>query len=734
MSRTLSAHHLFPALVLLAVAGSPSPAPAQEFTVDGEVRCLYIPTYDHTDFTNITSSILPVDEWSDQSDYSDFDLVPERGGLPITSGAAGPDGALFNDALQAMSDGDPTRAAEAFWTLTRKHPESPLLEQAIFLMADTYFDMFSSGALQTPKPAIEAYKNAIMQFPHSPDIPWARFQIARANMKVKLYYEANAALRIGIEDGLPGTWLPWFVMGLGNVSVRTRRLEEAKAHFEEVLRLAPGEALEKEALLGIIDCYCLNGEMELARTAYREVVTRWPESAVVSPISLFLLGDYQLEQENYEEARAHLLNLYNLYPGLSITGIVLVRLGDTFRFQGKLSLAGRVYNEAIGASPAGSAAHLLARFRLADMAYLPQASIFTFGTVGPELLAYRDLAKSPASPVIAEYALYRYAIGLYSHTGSVAAIDALESFLERYPSSTLRKDIFKALRDIFHQLVQCWHNASDLITVVVFYERNRPYLLMPPIDEPTIERIADSYKRLGLYQQSLQVYLHSVTEGGAEFNVEALSFREIEVKLITEHYTEVLELGDHFLKNFRKSPRCARVHAFVGDAYYHLDDHAEAIRNYGKALELSPKTVGAARLFYRLGNANKALKQCGPAVSAYEKAIKAAGRDHFIVDDLYVTEESLYQKGFALYDGEEYAAAEEALAEAMNLYPFNPRAPIAMHRRAEALLALGRKSDACEVWRELVLAYPLELWRKLAEERLARLALGHDENEVSPEP
>jgi len=629
---------------------------------------------------------------------------------------------LYNKALRAMPRGKPRQAAQALWTLLQQHLDSPLAEQASFLLADAYFAMFSKGAIKSPLPAIEAYRNAIDLYPRSQDVPWARFQIARGNTKMKLYYEASALYRIGIESGLPETWLSWYTVGLGKVLLKTNRLEEAKDKFTEVLSMAPGGDPEKEALFGLCESYCLLGDMNSAEDAYEEAILHWPCGVVGHPRILFIFGHHYLTKAEYEDAVSFLLKLYNLYPERPFSGFVMVYLGDTYRYQGRLSLAGRLYEEAVRSFPSDDTAHQIARFRLADMAYLSQASSFTFGKVGPELFAYRDITSAVDSAFIGQYAQFRYSLGLYSHAGTMTALDELEAFIDRYPDSPLRADIFKALRDIFHQLIQCWYDATDLLTVAIFYERHRRYFLMPPLDMRMIDLIAESYQRLGLYDLSLDVYKHSVSEGGAQLEIESFAFREVHAKLILEEYEDVTELGDIFLKRFHRSEKCAQVKVFIGDAYYNLKAFPEAVSYYKQALEQAPEMEGPARICYRKGNAHRALKEYGPAISAYEKAIEAATRDHFVVDDLYVIEESIYQKAFTHYDAGEYALAEETFAKAHGAYPRNPRAPIALCRRGDAFLKMGRPEEAIQAWKNMVSEHPEDLWRKLVEERIAALA------------
>lgn len=715
--KVLSAH-ILPALVILTLAAPPMDANAQKFTAGGDVKCMYIPTYDQDDFTDIENVLIFLDKWIKQMDVEGSEFVPDRSDRYTASTGTGPDAVLFNNALHALPRGKPKLAAQALWTLLKQHPESPLAQQASFLLGDAYFDMFSQGLTKTLEPTVDAYNSAINQYPRSRDVPWARFQIARCNRKMKLYYEAIALYRIGIESGLPETWIPRYALDLGKVLIKTNRLDEAKDQFAKVLHKAPGGDLEKEALFGLSECYCLLGDMVSAEDAYKEAMLRWPHGVVGRPAILFKLGDHYLKMGNYEEAQSYLLYLFNLYPDKPFSGVVMVYIGDTYRFQGNLPLAKSLYEEVIRSFPTENEAHQVARFRLADMVYLPQASSFTFGKVGSELLAYHDIASDTSSTFIAQYAQYRYALGLYSHAGTMSAIDELEAFIDRYPGSPRREDIYTALKDIFHQLVQCWSDATDLLSIAIFYERNRQYLVMPPLDMRMIDLIAESYQRLGLYSESLDVYRDCITEGGEQIEIESFALKEVQTKSILGEYEDVTEVGNYFLNSFRRSEKCSQVSAFTGDAFYHLEDYPTAVDHYSKALELDPKMEGPARIHYRKGNAHRALEEYEPAIQAYEKAIEAAAQYHFIVDDLYVAEESLYQKAFTLYDAGEYARAAEAFVTAYAAYPRNPRAPIALYRRGDSLQKLGREKEAVQVWKEMMRSHPVDFWRKLGEERI----------------
>ena len=716
--KTLSVPLLLQALVILTLVGPPMDATAQQFIAGGDVKCMYIPTYDQDDFTDIENIMISRPEWIRQMEVDGTELIPDQSERYTASSATGPDAMLFNKALHALPRGKPKHAAQALWALLKEHPNSSLAQQASFLIADAYFDMFSQGLTKTLEPTINAYDRAIDQYPHSRDVHWARYQVARCNKKMRLYYEAIALYRIGMENGLPETWIPWYALDLGKVLIKTNRLDEAKEQFAEVLRRAPGGDLEKEALFGLSECYCLLGDIDSAEDAYKEAMLGWPGGVVGRPVILFKLGDHYLKKGDYKEAQSYLLYLLNLYPDRPFSGVVMVYIGDTYRFQDNLSLAKDLYEEVIRSLPAEDTAYQIARFRMADMVYLPQASSFTFGKVGPELLVYHDIANDSSSTFIAQYAQYRYALGLYSHAGTMSAIDELEAFIDHYPESPLRKDVYKALKDIFHQLVQCWSDASDLLSTAIFYERHRQYLVMPPLDMRMIDVISDSYQRLGLYSESLNVYRDCITEGGEQIEIESFAFKEIQVKSILDENEDVTEVGNYFLNSFRRSKKCAQVNVFTGDAYYNLEDYPTAVDHYSKALEQDPKMEGTARIYYRKGNAHRALEEYGPAIQAYEKAIEAAAQYHFIVDDLYVAEESIYQKAFTLYDAGEYARAAEAFTTAHAAYPRNARAPIALYRRGDSFQRLGRQKEAVQAWKEMMHSYPEDLWRKLGEERI----------------
>jgi TolA-binding protein len=88
--------------------------------------------------------------------------------------------------------------------------------------------------------------------------------------------------------------------------------EQARIEFENLLRLYPATSLAAEVRFRIAVTYALEGEAENAMAAYRDVVSRWPESPYAVE-ARFGLATALEERDRLKEALEILAGLRGVY-------------------------------------------------------------------------------------------------------------------------------------------------------------------------------------------------------------------------------------------------------------------------------------------------------------------------------------------------------------------------------------------------------------------------------------
>jgi len=139
---------------------------------------------------------------------------------------------------------------------------------------------------------------------------------------------------------------------------------------------------------------------------------------------------------------------------------------------------------------------------------------------------------------------------------------------------------------------------------------------------------------------------------------------------------EKIAEGDKIEENAREN--LAVTYNNRGTAYYKLNRHEEAIRDYSKAIELDPKDAGA---YYNRGTAFSKLSKHEDAIKDFNKAIE--------LNPEYA--ESYYNRGNTHFKLNKH---EEAIEDYNKAIELNPKSDLAYNNRGLAYSELNRYEDA----------------------------------------
>ncbi len=84
---------------------------------------------------------------------------------------------------------------------------------------------------------------------------------------------------------------------------------------------------------------------------------------------------------------------------------------------------------------------------------------------------------------------------------------------------------------------------------------------------------------------------------------------------------------DAFTKAIELDPRLINAYSFRGNAYFNLGDYKQAIRDYNKAIKLSPLDREYAYIYYNRGNVYYMLGDHQQAIRDYKIAARLGLRD-----------------------------------------------------------------------------------------------------------
>jgi outer membrane protein assembly factor BamD len=217
----------------------------------------------------------------------------------------------YDEALEAYFDRDWEECIPAMEEVRRKYAYSRYARLAQLRIGDAHYqqDQFAE--------AVTAYKTFIHDYPNDAEIPYAQYKVAKS-----LYDQSSPSLLLppleerdlaSVNDAY--TTIRGFLQDYPNYK-RVRELEHmlevvtgllarhelyvaryyldrdnfkaAVARAEYALKSFEDSGLEAEAMVLLGETYLKMHEREKARLAFRQVITRYPDSAFTIPARQFL--------------------------------------------------------------------------------------------------------------------------------------------------------------------------------------------------------------------------------------------------------------------------------------------------------------------------------------------------------------------------------------------------------------------------------------------------------------
>jgi outer membrane protein assembly factor BamD len=191
----------------------------------------------------------------------------------------------YDEALVAYLDRDWLGAEEQMSAVMRDYARTRYARLAELRLADIAFHQ-----AKYPE-AIGAYRTFAHDHPNDPEVPYARFRIARSQFlesdesffsppleerDLAHAHDAYAGIRAFIE------------LYVARFYLTRDQFEAAVARAQYALRNYPGSDLEPEAIVLLGETYLKMHKPELARASFQHVLRQYPSSAFTVPARQFL--------------------------------------------------------------------------------------------------------------------------------------------------------------------------------------------------------------------------------------------------------------------------------------------------------------------------------------------------------------------------------------------------------------------------------------------------------------
>lgn len=616
--------------------------------------------------------------------------------------------------------------------LITTYPKGGYSEKAFFLLAKSMEQLHSETPSEHFSVIKSHYEDAIYRFPASIFVPDALLSVGNLCLKVKNYDDAIGYFNLVIGKKTDDIACVKAMIQKGNLLFQKGKYAEALSVYENIIQNYGGSFAVTEAETGAAKALFEINSFEksiklLTRLAQRpENIYRYPD------ISLYL-GYNCYQKKDYAGARKNLFKYYNIRPDSETCPLVLNKIGDSYRAEGLMNAATKIYQLVLIRSPQTEGA-LISLTRLAEEQESGEQKI-TEGISAPinitgeaipspheiyEKVIRESISKNNNSPMV-EYALLKLAIIYRREKNNGKSLDILKDLLEKYPLSKLLPDIAHALSDTFEAVLGD-EGKEEYVRILDIYQKHKEPIqrLAPP---RLFMAVAETYQRMGLENMASELFLKADALLPDGEKPEALLFYLGKYYLEKGQNEEGLEKINFLFIRYPSGEYSAKAYHLIGGAFHKNKEYTKAIEMFSKALKSRPGLDDGIYIMVDKARALTAsgLNEEGLAVAHYAEQSLAESpeqsqsfyRNYQRVGDLYL----------------DLGRPEEALSLFNRALSFEPKQLQKNEKGgiklkfsiARCYEAMNKKSDYIPLYNQLA-GLDDPLWSLVAKERLEAIA------------
>lgn len=418
---------------------------------------------------------------------------------------------LFLRSLSYLQAGSIPEAQADFDLFLRKFPDHPVAEFVTYLKAETSF--FAGPPADTYSESVKIWQDALNKWPQSVMAPRAQFLLAEADRLAGQLNEAAAKFKLIAADApnkddiytqLALLRAADLLMGLGLIS-------EARNTLDPALQEGVSDrlALEAYARVGMADFF--QGFFSQANEIFRDVLKLAPQVYLTYPEMLYAAGEGYHYLNRPDLSRLFLLHALNLMPDHPKADVIMARIGDNYRKEGRDREAIAVYGAAKRHFPDGDGG-MISQVRLAEMgalhSFFTQDKVFDAlerGSRQATVEMYKTIVETGSASPLIQLAQLKIGVALAEDGESSEAVKWLRDLEMNDPRSTLLPEALPALNRALMNEFALRNELNDYRGLADLYADNSSYLSNE--DRPAVQHmVANAYEKIGLYSDARKIW------------------------------------------------------------------------------------------------------------------------------------------------------------------------------------------------------------------------------------
>ena len=516
--------------------------------------------------------------------------------------------------------------------LIKAYPEGRYAERAYFLRALSYEQLHSHFIEAHYTDVKRYYEDVINRFSDSIYVPETLLAIGNICFKSKNYYEALGYYNLILKKDKDSIAALRASMQKAKILILKKKREEALSTLKYVARRFPGSPEETEAKIEIAKIFYEMNNFRRSITILSDLRKVHSENIYQYPEIFLYLGYNYYELKDAIKARENLLSFYNTCPDREINHLVLTKIADTYRDEGLINDAVKIYQLVSELYPDKEGA-LISLIRIAEQKEKRKVELKrgiepSIKIVGREIGLPREiyedimdniLKKDEKNP-LAQLALLKLAILYHREKDFDKSLKALKELLDKYPKTSLRKECKHALNKTLGAILKEEMKNRRYNNIINIYNKERDLFLMINSPDPFLI-IARVSKSLKLYDMATEMFIRADSllpdnEKSADllFSVGSAFFKE------KNDFTKALSRLDLLIDHYPTDKNVPHAYHLKGKILIKQEKYPQAVEMLSSALrydlrrcERAKILIDQASAFMRCNLPEKALWATGEA-------------------------------------------------------------------------------------------------------------------------
>lgn len=636
------------------------------------------------------------------------------------------DTAVFQKCIEYYKAKDWSGAIEKLERLIKTYPDGKYTEKAYFLLIKSYEKLSPRSISDQFNDIKNHYENTLNKFSESNYVPEALFSIGNIYFKIENYYEALGYYNLVVQKDKDSVWAAKALMNKVSILLLKEKREDALSvltDLEDITSLSPEmpERIEAKKLKAKI-LYEMN-RFHDSIDILNKLTQADPENIIKLPeISLYLGYNYYQLGDNIR-SRKNLFRFYNSCPGREVNHLILTQIGDTYKNEGLLQDAAKIYRIVLERYPKTDGA-IISRIRLAEQQEQEDFMAKTKKEIGSPKEIYKNIVNASTDTdeknALLQLSSLKLAITYQKEKEYKKSLNLLKELQKKYPGTFMKQEMKHALFLTIESILAQEIKEKKYINVINFYLKEKELFLSVNAPELFLP-VARAFNEINLEETATEIFKKADPLLSDREKPPDLLFFVGNYLFKIKQFKSALEKFDMLIDNYPSDRYVSDAYRLKGSILLKQKRYKPAAESFSSALRYP---VTRCQKTVLLIEKAKALR----GSNSGEKALKAIEEANGIKKDCSFSDYNICQEIGHLYLNLGYAdKAISFFNQAVDTATENSDKIYLKFKIAQCYLRLNKTTDCLALYNQIS-SLNDPFWSKLAKEKITEISFNKDIN------